>query len=204
MMDDGEAMDGSSFPGDDMNMGGEPMDTEIGEVDVDTDEEHGNQFDTNFDAGVQADEENDPKRYIQQLTGKLSQSLRKYNSDLPQPDADLNKYVAGMIVKQAVDGLDDKDRNEIIKKVSEDNPGNDKKDNDDLTLDDIDNDEPQEGGNEGNEMPNNEVNPAMGEGVCREDMVNELLQDIKKDKNSEKHEDKPERKGAKGYKNRPY
>lgn len=80
-----------------------------------------NQFDTNFDAGVEANEETDPKKYIQQLTGKLSQSLRKYNQSLPQPDADLDKYVAGMIVKQATDGLSQEDRTEILNKVSDEN-----------------------------------------------------------------------------------
>lgn len=79
-----------------------------------------NQFDNDFDAGVDADEENDPKKYIQQLTGKLSQTLRKYNEDLPQPDVDLNKYVAGMINKQATIGLNDEDVNEILGKVKAD------------------------------------------------------------------------------------
>ena len=78
------------------------------------------EFDTNFDAGVEADEEADPKRYIQQLTGKLSQSLRSYNQGLPQPDAELDKYVAGMIVKQAVEGLSAEDRGEILSKVESD------------------------------------------------------------------------------------
>lgn len=78
------------------------------------------QFDTNFDAGVEANEEEDPKKYIQQLTGKLSQSLRSYNENLPQPDADLNKYVAGMIVKQTVDGLSGEERQEILDKVEDD------------------------------------------------------------------------------------
>jgi hypothetical protein len=32
-----------------------------------------------FDAGIEADEDADPKKYIEQLTGKLGQSLRKYN-----------------------------------------------------------------------------------------------------------------------------
>ena len=32
-------------------------------------------FGGGFDAGVEADEDEDPKRFIQQLTGKLSQSL---------------------------------------------------------------------------------------------------------------------------------
>lgn len=76
-----------------------------------------NQFDTNFDAGVEADENADPKRYIQQLTGKLSQSLRNYNEGQPQTDADLNKYVAGMIIKQAIDGLSPDDVQEVLDKV---------------------------------------------------------------------------------------
>ena len=47
-----------------------------------------NEFDTNFDPGVEADEEQDPKKFIQQLNGKLSQSLRKYNENNGQPDVD--------------------------------------------------------------------------------------------------------------------
>jgi len=76
-----------------------------------------NPFDTNFDAGVEADENADPKKYIQQLTGKLSQSLRNYNDGQPQADADLNKYVAGMIIKQAIDGLSPDDVQEVLSKV---------------------------------------------------------------------------------------
>lgn len=79
-----------------------------------------NQFDTNFDAGVEADENADPKKYIQQLTGKLSQSLRNYNNGQPQADADLNKYVAGMIIKQAIDGLSPDDVQEVLSKVKSD------------------------------------------------------------------------------------
>lgn len=76
-----------------------------------------NPYDTNFDAGVEADENADPKKYIQQLTGKLSQSLRNYNDGQPQADADLNKYVAGMIIKQAIDGLSPEDVQEVLGKV---------------------------------------------------------------------------------------
>ena len=79
-----------------------------------------NEFDTNFDPGVEADEEQDPKKFIQQLTGKLSQSLRKYNENNGQPDVDLNKYVAGMITKQAMEGLSQDDANEIIDKIKAD------------------------------------------------------------------------------------
>ena len=77
-------------------------------------------FDADFDAGVEANEEEDPKKYIQQLTGKLSQSLRKYNEELPKPDAELSKYVAGMIIKQAVDGLSQEDVADIMDKVEND------------------------------------------------------------------------------------
>lgn len=81
-------------------------------------------FDTNFDAGVEANEEEDPKKYIQQLTGKLSQSLRKYNESLPQPDAELSKYVAGMIIKQTIEGLPQEDVADILDKVEKDDEEN--------------------------------------------------------------------------------
>lgn len=83
-----------------------------------------NQFDTNFDAGVEADEDSDPKTYIQQLTGKLSQSLNSYNDEQGQ-DAGLNKYVASMIVTAACKNLDDKAKEEIIKKIKSANSGAD-------------------------------------------------------------------------------
>ena len=98
--------------GNDMNGGMPPMDNQMPM------DNQNNQFDTNFDAGVDADEEQDPKRYIQQLTGKLSQSLRDYNQSLQQPDVDLDKYVAGMIIKQAIEGLSDEDTKDILDKVN--------------------------------------------------------------------------------------
>ena len=83
-------------------------------------EEMPNQFGADFDAGVEADEEQDPKKFIQQLTGKLSQSLQKYTDNNGQADVDLNKYVAGMITKQAMKGLSEEDAEEIIDKVKAD------------------------------------------------------------------------------------
>ena len=76
-----------------------------------------NQFDTNFDAGVEADEETDPKHYIQQLTGKLSQSINSFNSE-QGPDAGLCKYVASMIVAATCKNLDEKAKKEIIEKIN--------------------------------------------------------------------------------------
>lgn len=90
-----------------------------------------NNFDSDFDAGLDVNEEDDPKRYIQQLTGKLSQCLRNYNNDLPSPDIDLNKYVVGMINKQALKGLKDNDVKDILSKIKSDETDDDNE-NDDM------------------------------------------------------------------------
>ena len=108
--------------------------------------EEDNPYEADFDAGVDADEENDPKRFIQQLTGKLSQSLRKYNEQLPQPDADLNKYVAGMVVKQATDGLSQEDVTEILDKVKNDEDMEEPSDGSDEPQDDMPQDGPPQNG----------------------------------------------------------
>lgn len=100
------------------------------------------EFDTNFDAGVDANEQEDPKKFIQQLTGKLSQSLRNYNKEQPQPDAELSKYVCGMIVKQAIEGLKPEDVEDIMKKIKSD--------------DDFDNDTTED-----NQLNNNEESKDM-------------------------------------------
>ena len=126
----------------------------------------GSEFDTNFDAGVDADENTDPKKYIQQLTGKLSQSLRKYNENLPKPDADLCKYVAGMVLKQSTDGLTDGEKQEIIDKVN--NGGSDNGDNmDGNNLQPMDNQPMDCGG----EQP-------MMESINHRELVNELFQEL--------------------------
>ena len=43
--------------------------------------------------------------------------MRKYNNGQEQPDEELNKYVAGMIIPQASKGLTDKGKKEIIGKI---------------------------------------------------------------------------------------
>lgn len=71
-----------------------------------------------FDAGVEADKETDPKKYIQQLSGKLSQELRSYNQDQNTPDTDLNKYVAGMVIPQATKAMTNDDKKDVIDKIN--------------------------------------------------------------------------------------
>lgn len=121
----------------DPNMGGEiPMDNGMGDnmMDPNMVNQGGSEFDTNFDAGVEADEDEDPKKYIQQLTGKLSQELGKYNNELGEPDVELSKYVGGMIVKQVAKNLDDSDKKELIKKINTTEGGEDEN----LETDNID------------------------------------------------------------------
>ena len=91
---------------------------------MDPDNQTQSDFDTNFDAGVEADEDTDPKKYIQQLTGKLSQTLNTYNNEIGEPDVELGKYVLGMLVKQGTKGMGEDDKKEIIKKINTSNPNN--------------------------------------------------------------------------------
>lgn len=79
-----------------------------------------------FNAGVEADEESDPKKYIEQLTGKLGQSLRKYNEENGQPDLELEKFAINSLLSAThTSEMDDNDRDDIINKVN--TAGNDDK-----------------------------------------------------------------------------
>ena len=109
--------DAGSMPGDPAAMGGDPGmmggDPGMGDPNAmggeDPNAMGNDQFGGNFDAGVEADEDSDPEEFIQQLTGKLSQSLKDYDEQNPGK-LDLDKYVIGMIVKQAVKGMDEGER----------------------------------------------------------------------------------------------
>ena len=74
--------------------------------------------DTPFDAGVEADEESDPKKFIEQLTGKLGQSLRKYNEEQGQPDFELEKFAINSLLSATnTSEMDAEDQKDIISKV---------------------------------------------------------------------------------------
>lgn len=71
-----------------------------------------------FDAGVDADEETDPKKFIEQLSGKLGQSLRQYTEDQGQPDFELEKFAINSVISATHTAeMDEEDRNDIIKKI---------------------------------------------------------------------------------------
>lgn len=184
MMDGGP--NGGVQPMDDQMIGGDSDGMDMGNDDDSA-------FDTNFDAGVDADENTDPKKFIQQLTGKLSQSLRKYNNDLPKPDEELSKYVAGMILKQTTDGLTDSDKKDIIDKVN--GNGSDNDSGDDMP--------PME--DQSMEMQDDigKENPMM-EGFNRRKLINELFQELTtvNNKTNSKIADRPLKNV--GFKKKPF
>lgn len=72
-----------------------------------------------FDAGIDVDEDSDPKKFIEQLSGKLGQSLRKYNQENGAPDFDLEKFAINSVISAThTSEMDDQDRKDIIKKVN--------------------------------------------------------------------------------------
>ena len=74
--------------------------------------------DTPFDAGVEADEDEDPEKYIQQLAGKLGTTLRKYSEDKGQPDFDLEKFAINSVISAThTSEMDAEDQKDIIKKI---------------------------------------------------------------------------------------
>ena len=73
-----------------------------------------------FDAGVEADEASDPKKFIEQLTGKLGQSLRKYSEEQGQPDFELEKFAINSLLSAThTSEMDADDQDDIVKKVKE-------------------------------------------------------------------------------------
>lgn len=168
-------------------MGGDPnaMGGEMPPMDGQGDMSGGSEFDTNFDPGVDANEDDEPKKYIQQLTGKLSQSLRKYNNELPKPDDELCKYVAGMILKQTTEGLTDGDKKDIIDKVN----GNEEQGEEDPSNGEIGgeqempqmDDQAMMGGN-----PNASQQPMM-EDFNHRKLVNEIFQELTQKSNDDRN-----------------
>lgn len=89
-----------------------------------------------FDAGVEADEETDPKNYIQQLAGKLGQSLRKYTNDTGQPDLELEKFAINSVISAThTSKMDDEDQNDIIKKIKTSGEGEEGGEDVDIDID---------------------------------------------------------------------
>lgn len=77
-----------------------------------------------FDAGVEADEEENPQKFIQQLAGKLGQSLRKYTEQQGQPDFDLEKFAINSVISATHTAeMDENDQKDIINKIKSSGKG---------------------------------------------------------------------------------
>jgi hypothetical protein len=77
-----------------------------------------------FDAGVEADEDENPQKFIQQLAGKLGQSLRKYTEQQGQPDFDLEKFAINSVISAThTSEMDDNDQKDIINKIKSSGKG---------------------------------------------------------------------------------
>ena len=70
-----------------------------------------------FDAGIDVDEDEDPKKYIEKLTGKLAQKLRDYNGT--EQDVDLNKFVINSLIPAAIPQMGSDDAKDVITKVND-------------------------------------------------------------------------------------
>lgn len=130
----------------------EPIGDEFGGDEVDGgfggEEPNDKPFDDEpFDAGVEADEDESPEKYIQQLSGKLGQSLRKYTEDMGAPDYDLEKFAINSVLSATNSGeMDQQDQSDIIQKVKSSTTDGTGKKNDD--------DEANDGANDGAEDEN--------------------------------------------------
>ncbi len=113
-----------------------------------------------FDAGVEADEESDPKKYIQQLAGKLGQTLRNYTETQGGADLELEKFAINSVISAThTSDMDPSDRKDIIKKIN--TSGQDAGGENDDFGDDIAS--PENGGNE--EATSGDMNDTFGEGI---------------------------------------
>lgn len=93
-----------------------------------------------FEAGVEADEESDPKKFIQQLSGKLGQSLRKYNKETGTPDFELEKFAVNSVLSAThTSEMDPNDQKDIINKVKSSGRGDGGNNNSD-NLENLDDD----------------------------------------------------------------
>lgn len=134
-----------------------------------------------FDAGV-GDEDADPKKYIEKLTGKLAQKLRDYNGT--EQDVDLNKFVVNSLIPAAVPQMDETDAKDVIKKV-QDNIGKSGQDGEPEQSDSFD----SEGSTE---QPSVEDSPEQGglppvQQESNDNEVNDLINEILKGKSVRKN-----------------
>jgi len=91
-----------------------------------------------FDAGVEADEDESPEKFIQQLSGKLGNSLRKYSDERGEADFELEKFAINSVISATHTAeMDEDDQKDIIRKVKSSGADDDFGAEDDLGGDDL-------------------------------------------------------------------
>lgn len=173
--------------GEDLDLGGDDEELDLGgeeDLDLGGEEEGGSDdkpFDDEpFDAGVEASEEDDPEKYIQQLAGKLGQSMRDYTEELGEPDFDLEKFAINSVVSASHSAeMDEEDQDDIIEKVKSSGRGevdsDEESEDEDLDLGDEGGEEDlsldDEGGEEELDLGDeelNEISPEKSEELGRD------------------------------------
>jgi len=138
---DNEPIDDESF--DDMPMDDTPEPSDDAPFDK-----------TPFDAGVEADEDEDPKKFLEQLAGKMGTELRKYSKKLGNPDFDLEKYIINSVISATHTAeMDEEDRKDIINKI------NDSGDDEDNQEKDLSSEEIPDDNDSSEEMPDEDSEP---------------------------------------------
>lgn len=136
-----------------------------------------------FDAGIDVDEDSDPKKYIEKLTGKLAQKLRDYNGT--EQDIELNKFVINSLIPASVPQMDETEAKDVIKKV-QDNIG---KSGGDSGNNNNNNNEPNNESPELDDQNNQENLPPVPQQENVEDNIDDLINEVlgvKKFKNKTK------------------
>lgn len=140
----------------------------------------------NDEFNADGNEQNDPKKEIQQLTGKLSQLIRQYNKDEINPDTELSQYVLGMIISAAKNTLTQDQKEKLSKKLV--NPDDTNDENDDLSNED--------GFNDGQSQ--NEVFPQNESIKSSLNIINEIIGNLR---DSQKEKIRKEKRLSKQYQN---
>ena len=147
-----------------------------------------------FDPGVEADEEEDPEKFIQQLAGKIGTSLRTYTKDNGEPDFDLEKYVINSVISATHTAeMDKSDQKDIIEKIKTSGDEDEDEDlGDDEFDDDLGGDDEDLGGDEDEDLGDDE------DGDTEENLEETIMEAEYKGKKIELN--KPSRGDVKKYK----
>jgi hypothetical protein len=117
----------------------EEIDIDLDSEDFDIEDSDDKPFDDEpFDAGVEADEDEDPEKFIQQLAGKLGTTLRSYSKERGEPDFPLEKFAINSVISATHTAeMDKSDQKDIIKKIKSSGLGGseDESESDDEDID---------------------------------------------------------------------